>query len=235
MLARVRFFSPTFLLISVNFFGWSLWWSFVTITLVLSSLIMMMFSYSLLRGPLRLCPAHLLITSFDLCACVQSHLSLHLLQQGGQQLINWLKRLGVAFLCQRYVVKHVMMRNGAVNLKTKDQIWHSTIKIFRGSDKIWKLSHTPEQSRCRYWPAAPCCCPSRTLPRWSSLDCFVLSRGRPGLRGVRGSEITRYRDYTEDTWCVIFTKSTRKAWGCLLRIKEQIAWIPSVIVSGLSP
>lgn len=55
----------------------------------------------LLRGPLRLCPAHL---------------SLHLLQQGGQQLINWLKRLGVAFLCQRHVVKHVMMRNGAVNL-----------------------------------------------------------------------------------------------------------------------
>ena len=76
----------------------------------------------LLRGPLRLCPAHLLITGFDLCACVQSHLSLHLLQQGGQQLINWLKRLGVAFLCQRHVVKHVMMRNGAVNLKTNDQI-----------------------------------------------------------------------------------------------------------------
>ena len=89
--------------------------------------------FRLLRSPLRLRPAHLINTGFVMYACVHvhltSHLSLHLLQQGGQQLINWLKRLGVAFLCQRHVVKHIVMRNGTVNLKTIDQIRHLTIKI----------------------------------------------------------------------------------------------------------
>ena len=81
--------------------------------------------FRLLRSPLRLRPAHLINTGFVMYACdhLTSHLSLHLLQQGGQQLINWLKRLGVAFLCQRRVVKHVVMRKGAINLKTKDQIF----------------------------------------------------------------------------------------------------------------
>ena len=55
----------------------------------------------LLCGPLRLRPTHLERNMFYVLWDLQvyTHLALHLLQQGGQQLIDRLKSLGVALLC----------------------------------------------------------------------------------------------------------------------------------------
>ena len=58
-------------------------------------------NHRLLCGPLRLRSTHLERSGFHVLYSVQvyTHLALHLLQQGGQQLIDRLKSLGVALLC----------------------------------------------------------------------------------------------------------------------------------------
>ena len=58
--------------------------------------------HSLLRRPLRLGP---------------SELALHLLEEGRQQLVDRLESFAIAFLCERDVVEHVVVRNGPVNLQ----------------------------------------------------------------------------------------------------------------------
>ena len=56
----------------------------------------------LLGGALRLGPAQL---------------ALHLLQQGGQQVVHWLESFGVTLLGQRDIIEHVVVRDTPVNLQ----------------------------------------------------------------------------------------------------------------------
>ena len=56
----------------------------------------------LLGGSLRLSPAEL---------------ALHLLQQGGQQVVNWLESFGVTLLGERDIVEHIVVRDVPVNLQ----------------------------------------------------------------------------------------------------------------------
>ena len=57
---------------------------------------------SLLGRPLRLGP---------------TELTLHLLEERCQQLVDWLESFAVAFLCEGDVVKHIVVGDGPVNLK----------------------------------------------------------------------------------------------------------------------
>ena len=56
----------------------------------------------LLGGSLRLSPAEL---------------ALHLLQQGGQQVVHWLESFGVTLLGQRDIVEHIVVGDTPVNLQ----------------------------------------------------------------------------------------------------------------------
>ena len=46
-----------------------------------------------------------------------AELALHLLQEGGQQVVHWLESFGVTLLGERDIVEHIVVRDVPVNLQ----------------------------------------------------------------------------------------------------------------------